>query len=200
MTTVKDKSVKFDPGFAQHTTILSISLSYIYQSLNSFKNFGQKKMKFKLNYQNIIKMVENNVGFCLGSLLWATYIKSLGDLPIEGNPCLGDKYNEAEAIEEIDFSIEYFDQLEKDSKYYLGQTYKADPAYIRILNLYKEFLTLNKNFVETKTTNEIILPDEISVPSDKDLTLIKSKIEEVIETGKLLDLTEVLDLVLSKGK
>lgn len=200
MTAVKDKCVKFDPGFAQHTTILSMSLTYIYQGLNSFKNFGQKKMKFKLNYQNIIKMVENNVGFCLGSLLWAVYIKSLGNLPIEGNPCLGDTYNESESIEEIDFSISYFEQLEKDSKYYLGQTYKTNPVYIKILNLYKEFLTLNKNFVNTKTTNDIILPKEIFVPSEKSLSLINSKIEEVIKTGKLLDLTEVLNLILSEGK
>lgn len=198
MPAIKDKSVMFDPGFAQHTTILSMSLTYIYQGLNSFKNFGQKKMKFKLNYQNIIKMVENNVGFCLGSLLWATYIKSLGNINIEGNPCLGDTYNEEEAVEEIDFSIAYFDQLEKDAKYYLNQNFKTNPLYIKILNLYKEFLTLNKNFVETKTTEDILLPQGIKIPEQKELEQIHSKIEEVIQSGNLIDLTEVFNLVSSK--
>ena len=85
MTETAVKSVKFDPGFAQHTTILSINLEYIYSKINSFKNFGQKKSSFKFNYNQIQRMVDNNIGFCLGSILWAVYIKSLGDLPIWGH-------------------------------------------------------------------------------------------------------------------
>ena len=34
------KTVLFDPGYAQHTTILSISAEYIYTGLNQIKNFG----------------------------------------------------------------------------------------------------------------------------------------------------------------
>ena len=64
MTATDIKTVKFDPGFAQHTTILSISLEYMYAGINSFKNFGQKKMKFKMNFPHIERMVNNNVGFC----------------------------------------------------------------------------------------------------------------------------------------
>jgi hypothetical protein len=198
MTQTVLKSVKFDPGFAQHTTILSINLEYIYTKINSFKNFGQKKTSFKFNYNQITKMVENNVGFCLGSILWAVYIKSLGDLNIEGNPCLGDTFDKNETCEEIDFSIEYFDQLKKDAKYYLGQNYEINPLYITILNLYKEFLLENKNFVSTKTTNDIILPKDITIPSESDLKTINSKIDEVIKTGNLLDLTQVFDLVYKK--
>ena len=198
MTKTAVESVKFDPGFAQHTTILSINLEYIYAKINSFKNFGQKKSSFKFNYNQIKRMVENNVGFCLGSLLWAVYIKSLGDLTIEGNPCFGDTFDKDETCGEIDFSIEYFDQLKKDTKYYLGQDYDVKPLYITILNLYKEFLLENKNFVSTKTTNDIVLPKDFVTPSDADLKKINSKIEEVIKSGNLLDLTEVLDLVYAK--
>lgn len=198
MTQTALKSVKFDPGFAQHTTILSINLEYIYAKINSFKNFGQKKTSFKFNYNQITKMVENNVGFCLGSILWAVYIKSLGDLNIEGNPCFGDTFDKNETCEEIDFSIEYFDQLKKDAKYYLGQNYQINPTYITILNLYKEFLLENKNFVSTKTTSDIVLPKDITIPSEKDLKTIHSKIEDVIKTGSLLDLVQVLNLVYKK--
>ena len=198
MTQTALKSVKFDPGFAQHTTILSINLEYIYSKINSFKNFRQKKINFKFNYNQIQKMVENNVGFCLGSILWAVYIKSLGDLNIEGNPCIGDKFDKDETCGEIDFSIEYFEQLKKDAKYYLGQNYEVKPLYLTILDLYKEFLLENKNFVSTKTTNDIVLPKDITIPSEADLETIHSKIEEVIKTGNLLDLAQVLNLVYKK--
>ena len=198
MTQTALKSVKFDPGFAQHTTILSINLEYIYSKINSFKNFGQKKSSFKFNYNQIKRMVDNNVGFCLGSLLWAVYIKSLGDLQIEGNPCFGDTFDKDETCGEIDFSIEYFDQLKKDAKYYLGHDYDVKPLYIKILNLYKEFLLENKNFVSTKTTSDIVLPKDIVIPSESDLETIHLKIEEVIKTGNLLDLADVLNLVYKK--
>ena len=188
------QSVKFDPGFAQHTTILSLSLEYIYNSLSAFKNFGQKKMKFKLNYPNIIKMVDNNAGFCAGCMLWALYIKSLGDLSIEGNPCLGDTFNPDESVEEIDFSINYLEQLRKDAKYYLNENYAINHQYIDILNLYREFLLLNENFVNTKTTSDIKLPASLKTPSVQELERIKNKIDEVIKTGKLVDLTETLKL------
>ena len=195
MTKTAVKNVKFDPGFAQHTTILSINLEYIYSKINSFKNFGQKKSSFKFNYNQIQRMVDNNIGFCLGSILWAVYIKSLGDLPIEGNPCFGDTFDKDETCGEIDFSIEYYEQLKKDAKYYLCQNYEINPLAITILNLYKEFLLENKNFVSTKTTNDIVLPKDIKTPSEADLSKIHEKIEEVIKSGNLLELTSVFGLI-----
>ena len=192
------KTVKFDPGFARHTTILSISLDFIYAKIQSYKNFGQRKTSFKLNYDEIRHIVDNNIGFCLGCLLWAVYIKSLGNFPIEGNPCFGDTFDKAETCEEIDFSLEYLEQLKKDAKYYLNLNYEINPLYETILNLYREFLLDNKNFVSTKTTDDVVLPKSFKTPSEKELQTIYTKIEEVIRTGKLLDLTEVFGLVYSK--
>lgn len=194
MENTKEKTVLFDPGYAQHTTILSISAEYIYNTVNQFKNFGQKKMKFKMLYPQITRMVDNNVGFCLGCLLWAVYIKGLGDVKIEGNPCLGDTYNKEETVEEVDFSIEFFDKLKKDTKYYLGSDYNVNPLHIKILGLYKEFLTLNCSFVNTKTSSDVILPQGFEIPSEENLEKIHSKIQEVITSGNLLDLTEVFEL------
>ncbi|MBD5403338.1 hypothetical protein HDR58_11160 [bacterium] len=189
------KTVLFDPGYAQHTTILSIGTEYIYASINQFKNFGQKKMKFKMFYPQIERMVNNNIGFCLGSLLWAVYIKTLGDIKIEGNPCLGGTYDKNEVVEEVDFSIEFFEKLKKDAKYYLGTDYKINPLHIDILNLYKEFLTLNCGFVNTNSTNDVQLPAKIKTPAKEELEKINNKIKEVIESGNLLDLTEVFGLI-----
>ena len=129
MTQTKVNSVLFDPGYAQHTTILSMSSEYIYAQINQFKNMNQRKMKFKMLFPQLVRMSDNNVGFCLGSLLWAVYIKSLGDnIEIEGNPCIGGTYDEAETVEEADFSIAFFEKLNKDSKYYLGKEYKYDES------------------------------------------------------------------------
>ena len=187
--------VMFDPGFAQHTTILSISSEYLYNSINKIKNFNQRKMKFKMLYPQILKMADNNVGFCLGCLLWAVYIKNTeNNAEIEGNPCLGDTYNEAETVEEIDFSIEFFNKIKKDAKYYLGIDYEINPFYIKILNLYKEFLVLNSNFVNTKTTADLKLPQSFKSPSENDLQKIYNKIQQVIKSGNLTDLTEVFEL------
>ena len=194
MTKTKEQTVLFDPGYAQHTTILSISAEYIYSQISQYKNFGQKKMQFKMNYPRLVHMTDNNVGFCLGSLLWATYIKSLGDIKIEGNPCLGGVYDEAETVEEADYSIEFFDRLKKDAKYYINEDYKIDSENIKILELYKEFLTANKGFIDTKTTSDVVLPKGFEIPNKKDCETIHEKIQEVIKTGKLLDLKEVLKL------
>lgn len=194
MTKTEEKSVLFDPGYAQHTTILSIGSEYIYASVNQFKNFGQRKTKFKMFYSKLVKMTEQNVGFCLGSLLWAVYIKSEGTAEIKGNPCFGDTYNKEETVEEADFSIAFFDKLKKDAKYYLGEDYTVNPFYVGILELYKEFLILNCGFTGTKTTDDLQLPEGFVIPGKEDLNKIHSKIQEVIKTGRLLDLTEVWDL------
>lgn len=186
--------VKFDPGFAQYTTILSINTQYIYASILKFKNFSQRKTQFKMYYNKIIKITENNVAFCLGCLLWATYLKSLKSEEIINNPCFGDNYNEQEAVEEIDFSINFFEQLKKDVKYYLGQSYEPDERFITILNTYREFFTLNEGFVNTKLTDDIKLPP--SIKSVSNYGEIKDKIDEVIKDGELMKLFDIYEKIL----
>ena len=66
---------------------------------------------------------------------------------------------------------------------------------MKILELYREFLVLNCGFVNTRTTNDVQLPNSIKIPSREDLTKINDKIEEVIKSGNLLDLTEVFGLI-----
>ena len=61
--------INFDPGYAQYTTILSISVESIYASISRFKNLNQKKMQFRMYYPKIKKMVDNNVAFCFGCIL-----------------------------------------------------------------------------------------------------------------------------------
>ncbi len=195
MTETKEQTFLFDPGYAQHTTILSINIDYTYAGINQFKNFGQRKMQFKMLYPKILRIVDNNTGFCLGSLLWAAYLKTKKGAQIEGNPCLDGTYDKDETVEEADYSINYYSQLQKDSKYYLGINYEINPLHIKILELYKEFLVLNHGFVSTRTSDDIVLPACLSVPSDADAQVIYNKIQDVIKSGNLLDLTEVFGLI-----
>ena len=69
------------------------------------------------------------------------------------------------------------------------------PKYITILELYREFLLANKNFVNTSSTSQIVLPEKFKTPSENELEQIHSKIEGVINSGNLLDLLEVFDMV-----
>lgn len=187
-------SVLFDPGYAKYTGILSVNMEYIYTNINKFKNFGQRKNQFKMYYQKILLFVNNNVAFCLGSLLWASYIKSLGNDEIMNNPCIGGEYNEAEVVEEIDFSKEFFNQLKKDVKYYLNLDYEINPKYLKVLDVYREFLTLNEGFINTKMTDDIKLPPELKTP--KDMKAVNDKIQEVVKTGMLTDLFELYETIL----
>jgi len=194
MTKTEEKTFLFDPGYAQHTTILSINVEYNNSMLNRYKNFNQRKMQFKMIYPKLVRMVNNNTGFCLGSLLWAAYLKTQSGT-IEENPCLGDTFNKEETVEEADFSINYYTQLQKDAKYYLGLNYEINPLHVKILELYKEFLTVNRGFTSTRKTEDIELPAELNIPSNEDVEKIYAKIQEVIKSGKLLDLVEVFEFI-----
>lgn len=186
--------VLFDPGYAKYTSILSLNIGYIYNNINKFKNLGQRKTQFKMYYQKILNLVNNNVAFCLGSMLWAIYIKSLGDIEIINNPCLGDTFDEKEAVEELDYSIEYFEQLKKDAKFYLNLNYEVNLKYLKVLEVYRKFLILNEAFVNTKTTNDIKLPIELKNPNNIDE--IYNKIQEVVKNGNLTDLFELYESVI----
>lgn len=187
-------NVLFDPGYAQYTSILSINIDYLYSNISRFKNLGQKKNQFKMYYNKLQQLVENNVSFCLGCLLWAVYIKNLGTKDIINNPCLGSVYNEAEAVEEVDFSKNYFEQLKKDTKYYLGTNYEIKPEYLKVLDVYREFLIINEGFVNTKTTDDLKLPANLKTPDN--LQEIYDKIEKVVKNGNLTELFELYGTIL----
>ena len=115
-------------------------------------------------------------------------ISQVGNVKINQNPCLGTTYDKDETLEEVIYSKNYFEQLKKDAKYYLGLDYNTDPKYLEILDLYGEFLTINEGFVNTKTTDDIKLPAKIKQP--KDIEKIHDKIMEVVKNGNLPDLFE----------
>ncbi len=196
MIDIKD-GVQFDPGFIQHISAFEPNIEYVYDTLSTCRNFNQKKMQFKMFYPKIQSLLKNYLGFYLGCILWAVYIKNLDDeKPILNNLCFGGEYSENDTLEEVDFIKKYIEQLKKDVKYYTGQNFSIDTQSQNILHAYRNFLKENKGFVETKTTKDIKLPEGFKTPSDKDLKEILEGIEKVIENGKLYELFPLAEKVL----
>lgn len=191
-----DNGAQFDPGFVQHMSAFVPNIEYIYAGLNRLKNFTLKKNQFKMYYPKIQSLLKNYLGFYLGCILWAAYISQLDEKPILNNLCFGGEYSEKETLSEVDFIMDYIEQLKKDVKYYTGQDFTIDENSINILNAYREFLIANKGFVETKTTKDIKLPTNLKTPSEKDLEEILSGIEKVIDNGKLYELFPLAEKVL----
>ena len=191
-----DNGAQFDPGFVQHMSAFVPNIEYIYAGLNRLKNFTLKKNQFKMYYPKIQSLFKNYLGFYLGCNLWAAYISQLDEKPILNNLCFGGEYSEKETLSEVDFIMDYIEQLKKDVKYYTGQDFTIDENSINILNAYREFLIANKGFVETKTTKDIKLPTNLKTPSEKDLEEILSGIEKVIDNGKLYELFPLAQKVL----
>ena len=196
MTIDTKDNVQFDPGFIQHMSAFEPNIQYVYNSLNSCRNFNQKKMQFKMFYPKIQSLLKNYLGFYLGCILWAVYIKSLGEKPIAGNLCYGGDFSETETLEEVDFIKSYIEQLKKDAKYYLGQNFSIDEKSIKVLDAYREFLKLNEGFVKVQTTADVKLPASLKSVDEAGLKEILVGIEQVIENGKLHELFALSEKVL----
>ena len=186
--------VPFDPGFVQHVSAFVPNIQFAYNSLAQYRNFGQKKMQFKMYFPKIQKMLRNYEGFYLGCILWAMYIKQFDNKPVLDNLCIGGEYNETDTLSEVNFILQYLEQLPKDVKYYLGQNYSVDENDLKIINAYREFLLINQGFVKTDNTNDIKIPESLKTPSN--LEEVLAEIEKVVDTGKLEDLLPFAEKVI----
>ena len=186
--------VQFDPGFVQHMSAFVPSIQHVYGSLTQYKNFNQKKMQFKMYYPKIQGLIKNYIGFYLGCILWAIYIKQFKNADILNNLCYGGEYNEKETLEEIDFVKDYLEQLKKDAKYYISQEFNIDETSLKIIDAYKEFLKDNKGFVNVKTTDDLVVSNKFKTPEN--LNFIRQEINKVVENGRLHDLVKLADKVI----
>ena len=177
---------QFDPGFVQHISAFVPNIEYAYGSLSRYSNFGMKKQQFKMLLPKIKHLIENYLGFYMGCMLWASYIKNLEDTVILNNFGLGCEYDEQETLSEVDFIVNYLEQLKKDVKYYTGQDFSIDTTSLNILDAYRTFLKVNKGFTKTEKTSDIVIPKSFK-KLDKDEEVL-AKIEEVTENGDLREL------------
>ena len=147
--------VQFDPGFVQHMKAFIPSIKHVYMSIAHYRKFNQKRMQFKMRYPILKSLVENYIGFYLGCMLWAMYIKQFDNADILNKLCYGGEYDEKETLAEVNSVMVFLEKLRKDAKFFINEDYMADDWDLRILDAYREFLSLNRGFVQTKTTNDI---------------------------------------------
>ena len=168
------------------------TVEYLYMDINRFKNLSQRKMKFRQYYKKFLELFNNNLGFYVGCLMWAAYIKTQPEQDILNNNCLGGEYNKEENVSDVDFMIKFLELLPKDMKYFLGMNYEINPEDLKILEMYKEFLTINKGFVNSKKNTDILLPSGMKTDGADSF---KDRIDEVLKTEDLSKLLEYKDLI-----
>ena len=188
-----EKGLEFDPGFAPYIMAFQGTVEYLYTDINRFKNLTQKKMKFKQYYKKILEIFYNNLGFYVGCLMWAAYIKTQPKQEILNNEYYGTEYTEGENTTEVDFMIKFSELFSKDMKYFLGETFEFEAFVRKILDAYKDFLVINRGFVESKNNIDIKLPSSIKI---EEAETFKDKIDDVLQTGNLSKLIEYKDLII----
>lgn len=194
-----NNTVEFDPGIGNFVINFNEYINDIYSNLYFLKTIHQKKAKFKLIYKQIENAINNNICFYEGCMLWAHLITAKNkDNPkeIKGNVFLNLPKEELENYDyliQVNFLESFFNSFEKDMLYYLGIKYEIPQEQKEILKIYKEFLTLNKGFINTKTTADIVLPEKIrNLKPDFD---VEKLIFSAIEKENLLILGENFKLV-----
>lgn len=186
------QGLEFDPGFGPYILAFRGTIEYLYTDINRFKNLSQRKMKFRQYYKKFIEIFNNNLGFYIGCLMWAAYIKTQPEQDILNNHCLGQKYDEDANISDTEFMIKFLELFPKDMKYFLGENYEIDKCNMQILEMYKEFLIINKGFVESKKNTDILLPKEMKTEKAE---TFKEIIDNVIKSEDLSKLIEYKGLV-----
>ena len=179
---VMAKGLEFDPGFGPHILAFQGTVEYLYADINKFKNFSQRKTKFLQYHKKILEVFNNNLGFYIGCLMWAAYIKGQEEQKILHNHCYGQKFDEETNTIETDFMIRFAELFPRDMKYFLNESYEFPKYVLELLNIYKEFLNINKGFVETKNNTDIKLPAEVKTENAESF---KAKIDEIIKSKDL---------------
>ena len=195
-----EEKVKFDPGIGNLFIDFNDYINNLYSSLMMLRTIHQKRIKFKLNSQKIYKYMENNIAFYLGCLLWAYYIKEnniKSPKEIEGNVFLNMTDEQKEKYDyllQVNFLENYFDSFERDTHYYAGKKINIPERWKNILKIYSDFLSLNNGFTDTKTTENIVIPDSLkNIDSNID---INSYIQKAIEQKNLEILMNIDNLPL----
>lgn len=186
------KGIEFDPGFGPHILAFNETLDYLYMDINRFKNFNQKKVKFMQYHKKVVDMMNNNLGFYVGCLLWAAYIKTQPKQEITGNHCFGKEYNEEYNISDTQQMLQFVELFPKDMKYFLGKEFFFESNIVPLIKVYEEFLVLNKGFTESKYNTDIVLPASIKTENAESYKEIIEKVLETKDLSKLLEYQSII--------
>ena len=185
--------IEFDPGFAPYILTFAPTIDYLYMDINKFKNFSQKKVKFMQYHKKMLQILENNIGFYVGCLMWAAYIKTEPKQKILSNPCFEQEYKEEENTSETQYMLKFLELFPKDMKYFLGQNFLFNENYARLVEIYEEFLTMNEGFVRAEFNTDIQLPICVKTTN---ATTFKIEIQKILETKDLSKLIEFIPTII----
>ena len=186
MAKKEEKGIEFDPGFGPYILALEGTVQYLYTDINRFKNLSQKKVKFMQYHKKLLDVFYNNVGFYTGCLMWASYILTQPKQKILGNHCFGKEYDEEQNIAETQYMLNFINLFPKDMKYFLGKDFAFDKKVTKLVEVYEEFLKLNKGFTSSEFNTDIVLPKGIKAYKDTFKTLVDKSVSE----GNLNQLSE----------
>ena len=186
------KGLEFDPGFGPYILAFRGTVEYLYMDINKFKNFSQRKMKFSQYHKKILEIFNNNLGFYVGCLMWAAYIKTKDEQKILNNDYLGLEFDEEANTSDVDFMIKFLELFPKDMKYFIGQNFEFKNSEKDILETYKEFLSINKGFTNSKNNTDILLPKNIKTDKAEEFKKIIDKVLESQDLSKLIEYKELI--------
>ena len=149
--------------------------------------------EFMQYHKKLIDLLNNNLGFYVGCLMWAAYFQTQPKQEILSNHCFGLEYDENANISDTKFMLGFTELFPKDMKYFLNQTYSFDENILKLIQVYEEFLIINKGFVESKYSTDIKLPEAVKTDNAESF---KSKIDDVLKTKDLNKLLEYLPEIL----
>ena len=96
----------------------------------------------------------------------------------------------------MDFLFDFIKEgFNRDAKYYLNKTFEINPLYLKILKLYREFLSLNKGFINTEKTNDILLPESLKKPDEAGLKTIYETILKSVKEDNLEILFKISNII-----
>lgn len=182
---MSESEAKFDPGFAELVVPFEPNISACNEVIGQIKSFHQKKFKFQMLYPQMLKLIENNVAFYFGCLLWAYYLLNnykSDPTEITGNTFLdldNKAFEEYDMAYDVNYLANYLPKFENDTKYFLGKQVEISQKWKMILEQYKEFVALNNGFRNVKMTSDIIIP--ANFVSQLSLNEIKTEINLAIK-------------------
>ncbi len=192
----QEDKMLFDPGYSASVARVSGNIEYMYSAFLSISSMKQRKFQFSILYPRFLKAIDLNVAFYLGCMLWGVYLKHNSGKEIVNNPCLNTEFSD-DSYYEIDFLYNFIKEgFNRDTKYYLNKTYSSNSLYLKILENYKEFLSLNKGFINVCKTDDILLPKNLKNPDKKDLKLIYDTIFRAVKEDNLEILFEISDKII----
>ena len=100
-------------------------------------------------------------------------------------------------MQKVNYIIEFIKHFNKDTKYYLNIPFEYPEEKMNILEIYKDFARLNKGFVDSKTSDDIKLPNQLKTPDESGIqTIFNTITKDVVPNGNFEKLYTLKDYIL----